>query len=64
MTVFELIDRLESIAYSDNCTDPEVYIQIGDWQTPIKGITYFPETKGICWESVVIGDKKKPKLIL
>lgn len=63
MTVFELIDQLKSIAYSDNSIDSEVYIQIGDIQTPIIGIRYFPESS-VNYEAIVLSSDENPKLIL
>ena len=64
MRLFELRDALEDILFMDGVYDPEVFIQIGDFQAPIVGIKYFPEIDGVVGESVVIGSVKEPKLIL
>ena len=64
MTLSELIEVLEDIAYADNVEDPEVYVQIGTMQTAVHGISYFPELGNIVGESIVIGDSEKPYLIL
>ena len=58
MTVFDLIDALESIQYSDNTIDPEVFIQIGDIQAPIVGIKYFPEV-----DALELLKAQEPKLV-
>lgn len=63
MTLSELIDNLEDIL--NECDDdPEVYINIGTWQTPVNGVAHFPEIKNVCWESIVISNDKKPNLII
>ena len=64
MTLQELAYEIDKIMCMDAVFDPEVYIQIGGMQTPVNGICYFPEIDGVVDESVVIGDKKEPKLIL
>lgn len=64
MTVFELMDALDDIINTIGVLAPEVYIQVGNIQVPVSGISYFPEIEGIVGESVVIGDSKNPNLIL
>lgn len=64
MRLFELRDALENILFIDGVYDPEVFIQIGDIQAPIVGIKYFPEVDGVMGESVVIWNKREPKLML
>ena len=64
MTLSELIDAVDNIACMDDVLDPEVYIQLGTMQTPVNGISYFPEIGNVVGESVVIGYSEKPNLIL
>ena len=64
MTLQELAYELDKIMSIDAAFDPEVYIQIGGIQAPVSGVGYFPEVNGVMGESVVIGNKKEPKLIL
>lgn len=64
MTLQELAYEIDKIMCMDAVLDPEVYIQIGGIQAPVSGISYFPEVDGVMGESVVIGNKKEPKLIL
>ena len=64
MTLQELAYEIDKIMCMDAVLDPEVYIQIGGIQAPVNGISYFPEVDGVMEESVVIGNKKEPKLIL
>ena len=63
MVLSELINKLEDILFETD-DDPEVYINIGNWQTPVNGVKHFPEIRNVCWESVVISDDKKPNLII
>lgn len=64
MTLQELACEVDEIMCMDAVLDPEVYIQIGGIQAPVNGICYFPEIDGVMDESVVIGNKREPKLIL
>lgn len=64
MTLQELAYEIDKIMSMDAVLDPEVYIQIGGIQAPVNGISYVPEVDGVVGESVVIGNKKEPKLIL
>jgi hypothetical protein len=64
MTLQELAYEIDKIMCMDAVLDPEVYIQIGGIRAPVNGIKFFPEVDGVMGESVVIGDKREPKLIL
>ena len=64
MTLQELVYEIDKIMCMDAVLDPEVYIQIGGKQAPVNGISYIPEVDGIVDESVVIWNKREPKLIL
>ena len=64
MTLHELAYEIDNIMSMDAMLDPEVYIQINGIQAPVNGICYFTEVDGVIDESVVIGNKKEPKLIL
>lgn len=64
MTLQELAYEIDKIMCMDAVLDPEVYIQIGGIQASVNGIKFFPEVDGVMGESVVIGDKREPKLIL
>lgn len=63
MDIFDLLDKLEEISI-DNKTDcPEIYIQIGNLEVPLRGVKYYPESR-VNYESIVLGDTEDPKLIL
>ena len=63
MDIFDLLDNLEEIG-DDNLTDcPEIYIQIGDMQAPLRSVKYFPESD-INNESIILSSNKEAKLIL
>ena len=64
MTLQELAYEIDKVMCMDAVLDPEVYIQIGGIQAPVSGISYFPGVDGVMGESVVIGNKREPKLIL
>ena len=64
MDIFDLLDKLEEIG-DDNLTGcPDIYIQIGNMQVPLRGVKYFSEIDGVCDECIVLGDSEEPKLIL
>lgn len=63
MDIFDLLEKLEEIGddYEPNC--PEIYIQIGDIQAPLRSVKYFPESVAN-YEAIVLSSSKNPKLIL
>ena len=63
MDIFDLLDKLEEIGddYEPNC--PEIYIQIGDMQAPLRSVKYFPESV-VNYGAIVLSDCENPKLIL
>ena len=63
MTLNDLIWQLQDITF-DTDDDPEVYIQIGTQQCRLNGISHFKEIENVCDEVVVLGDSKKPILVL
>lgn len=64
MDIFDVLDKLEDISYDNKTGCPRIYIQIGDMQLPLMGISYYPEVKGVMDECIVLGDTESPKLIL
>jgi len=63
MDIFDLLDKLEEISYEYKTNCPQIYIQIGDMQAPLKGVKYFPES-GVNYEAIVLSSEEEPKLIL
>lgn len=63
MDIFDLLEKLEEIGddYEPNC--PEIYIQIGDTQAPLRSVKYFPESS-VNYEAIVLSSGENPKLIL
>lgn len=63
MDIFDLLDKLEEIGddYEPNC--PEIYIQIGEMQAPLRSARYFPESD-VGYEAIVLSSGENPKLIL
>ena len=63
MDIFELLDKLEEISYENKTYCPEIYIQIGDMQAPLRSVRYFPESS-VSNEAIVLSNGENPKLIL
>ena len=63
MDIFDLLDKLEEIADEDKTDCPQIYIQIGDMQAPLKSVRYFPESS-VNYEAIVLSSGENPKLIL
>ena len=63
MDIFDLLDRLEEISLENSTDCPEIYIQIGTQQVPLRGVCYFPETS-VSKECIVLGNAEKPILVL
>lgn len=63
MDIFDLLEKLEEIGddYEPNC--PEIYIQIGDIQAPLRSVKYFPESVAN-YGAIVLSSNENPKLIL
>lgn len=63
MDIFDLLDRLEEIGddYEPNC--PEIYIQIGDMQAPLRSVKYFHESVAN-YGTIVLSSNENPKLVL
>lgn len=63
MDIFDLLEKLEEIGddYEPNC--PEIYIQIGDIQAPLRSVKYFPESI-VNYGAIVLSSNDNPKLIL
>lgn len=63
MDIIDLLEKLEEIGddYEPNC--PEIYIQIGDMQAPLRSVKYFPESVAN-YGTIVLSSNKNPKLIL
>ena len=63
MDIFHLMDELEDIEREDRFDYPQIYIQIGDIQAPLRSVKYFPESY-INNESIILSSNKEPKLVL
>lgn len=63
MDIFDLLDRLEEISAENKTYCPEIYIQIGDIQAPLRSARYFPESN-VNNEAIVLSNCENPKLIL
>lgn len=63
MDIFDLLDKLEEISIENKTDCPQIYIQIGDMQVPLRGIRYFPESN-VNYEAIVLSSSENPKLIL
>lgn len=63
MDIYNLLDKLEEIGddYEPNC--PEIYIQIGDIQAPLRSVKYFPESVAN-YGAIVLSSDESPKGIL
>lgn len=61
MDIFDLMDKLEDINNESDC--PEIYIQIGDTQAPLRSVKYVPESV-VNYEAIVLSSEEEPKLIL
>ena len=55
MDIFDLLDKLEDINNESDC--PEIYIQIGDVQAPLRSVKYYPEND-VVYESIVLSSEK------
>lgn len=64
MDIFDLLNNIEDISVKNKLECPRIYIQLGDMQLPLMGISYYPEVKGVMDECIVLGDTENPKLIL
>ena len=63
MDIFDLLDKLEEISIHNKLDRPEIYIQIGDTQVPLRCVKYYPEND-VIYESIVLSSEDEPKLIL
>lgn len=63
MDIFDLLDKLEEISYENKTDCPQIYIQIGDMQMPLRGVKYIPESS-VNYEAIVLSSDESPKLIL
>ena len=63
MDIFHLMDELEDIEREDKFDYPQIYIQIGDMQAPLRSVKYIPESY-VNYEAIVLSDSENPKLIL
>lgn len=63
MDIFDLLDKLEEIGDENKTDCPQIYIQIGDMQAPLRSARYFPESNVNC-EAIVLSSGENPKLIL
>lgn len=63
MDIFDLVDKLEEICDNYEPIYPEIYIQIGDMQAPLRSVKYLPESS-VNYESIVLSSEEEPKLIL
>ena len=61
MDIYDLLDKLEEI--SSKAGYPEIYIQIGDMEAPLRSVKYLPESN-VNYESVALSSEDEPKLIL
>jgi len=61
MDIFDLLEKLEDINNESDC--PEIYIQIGDVQAPLRSVKYYPEND-VVYESIVLSSEDEPKLVL
>ena len=63
MDIFDLLDKLEEISIHNKLDRPEIYIQIGDTQIPLRSVNYLPETV-VNHEAIVLSDSRNPKLMI
>lgn len=63
MDILDLLHKLEEISIDNKIDCPEIYIQIGDLEVPLRGVKYYPESN-VNYEAIVLGNTEDPKLIL
>lgn len=63
MDIFDLLDKLEEISVENKTDCPDIYVQIGDIQAPLRSVKYFPESS-VNDEAIVLSSSESPKLIL